>query len=109
MWVRKLVSGSFTRRLRRALDGDTANAGSEYNDKLYAVVTVIERGYSSTWTHLLEDWLISQTPSLRNTSHLARVYANTLLHFYPLRGFLTLNAVNFFCCCVIKIHNIYGY
>ena len=73
-WVRKLVSGSFTRRLRRALDGDTANAGSEYNDKLYAAVTVIERGYGSTWTHLLEDWLVSRTPSLRSTSHLTREY-----------------------------------
>ena len=28
-WVRKSVSGSFAERLQRALDGDTANAGSE--------------------------------------------------------------------------------
>ena len=31
-WVRKSVSGSFAERLKRALDGDTANAGSEHND-----------------------------------------------------------------------------
>ena len=30
-WVRKSVSGSFAERLQRALDGDTANAGSEHN------------------------------------------------------------------------------
>ena len=75
------------------MDGDTANAGFEYNDKLYAVVTVIERGYGSTWTHLLEDWLVFHTFSLRRTSHLARVYDNTPLHSYPLSGFFTLNAV----------------
>ena len=31
-WVRKSVSGSFAERLQRALDGDTANPGSEHND-----------------------------------------------------------------------------
>ena len=74
--VRKSVSESFAGRLRRALDGDTANTGPEHNDT-GAFVTVTERGYGSTWTH----WL-------QRTSHLARVYADTPLHFYPLRGFL---------------------
>ena len=31
-WVRKSVSGSFAGRLRRVLDGDTANAGPEHDD-----------------------------------------------------------------------------
>ena len=56
--------------------------------RLVAFVTAAERGYGSTWTHLLEDWSVSHTLSLRRTSHLARVYADTPLHFYPLRGFV---------------------
>ena len=31
-YVLKSVSGSFAGQLRRALDGDTANAGREHND-----------------------------------------------------------------------------
>ena len=30
-WVRKSVSGSFAEQLQRALDGDTANVGSEHD------------------------------------------------------------------------------
>ena len=32
MWVCKTVSGSFAGQLRRALDDDRANAGSEHSD-----------------------------------------------------------------------------